>query len=379
MKIYMEENMCTVYKIVFHKMQNILNGIGYENVPSPEGADVCLVGSCAAFNADESRSIEMIGRVIRSGAPVYVFGCMTSVNPRKISGGHIYASWDAKRMLEDITGRTDIPWNDTALPCDFRSEHDYRIKDFSKKFIGISTGCNFKCSYCPHVMGTGPIESIPVDMILSQVRGLSGGETKTIVLTGTDTACYGVDIGSSFARLLGEVLLSVGTGIDIHIAQFNPEGLFNNDGILRLLSDPRIKDVQLPIQTASPRLLRLMNRKYSTKKLQSFIDELKRNNPSVFLRTDLLVGFPTETISDLIKSIGYVRRNFSEAAVYTFERKAGTPICDAGIKDIGEEEVLIRERYAVESLRKSGMLVHSGGQKIETLIKNDNLKELLRR
>ena len=144
--------------------------------------------------------------------------------------------------------------------------------------------------------------------------------TETIVLTGTDTACYGVDIGTSFSVLLKNVLRRLRNDIAIHIAQFNPEGLFFNDEhmylMCDLLGDVRVTDIQLPIQTASQRLLRLMNRNYSLVKLEKFIETLRTRNQALILRTDLMLGFPTETVGEVDESIEYARNNFNEIAIY---------------------------------------------------------------
>lgn len=379
-KIYMVENMCTIYKLMFHKIQNALNSLGYENVYSPQDADVCLVGVCAAFDADEERSDRMIESVTSSGALVYVYGCLPSINPKKISLLVSYASWESLKLVRDLTGVRDFEWDDEAFPCDFRCKEDYRVKDSDKKFIGISTGCNFSCSYCPHVKGAGPMVSIPRDCILEQVGKLGG---KTLVFTGTDTACYGWDIKTNFASLLGDVLGVAGSDVSIHISQFNPEGLFFDADttltMMHLFSDKRLRDVQMPIQTTSERLLRLMGRVYSPEKLEKFISSVKANNNSIFLRTDIMVGFPTETWDDVVQSVEYVCRNFSEVAVYAFEMKDVSPIYDMHLETIPQEEVSKRKNYAENMLRSSGLLVHSGGQNVETLMENDYIKELRRK
>lgn len=382
-RLYVADNMCTIYKLVLHKVQRTLNDLGYTNVDSPAKADLCLVGLCASFEADEDRSIEILKRVYEAGALVYTYGCMVTVNPSRIQSAPLFPSWDVQGLLRGITGDQRLAWDWSGLPNTFRTHADYRVRDPRKKFVAISTGCNFQCSYCAHRLGTGPLVSVPVDDILDQIRGLNDGETKTVFLTGIDTACYGQDIGTSFATLLDRILCIINPRIDIHIAQFNPEGLrLDSDSsygryLLSLFTDPVVRDIQLPIQTTSPRLLTLMNRRYSPDALGRFLAALA-DAGGTFLRTDLMVGLPTETEDEFIYSVAYARRYFDEIAVYAFEMKKGTSVCGMDLTPVNGADVMWRRKFAMESLGNFGLLVHSGGQDVEGLLANDRAKALRR-
>ena len=381
--VYIEDGMCTVYKLILHKVQRTLNDLGYRNADSPEEADLCLVGLCASFEADEDRSVEILKRVYEAGTPVYAYGCMVTVNPSRIQSAPVFPSWDVQGLLRAITGDQNLGWDWRGMPNGFRTDADYRACDPTKKFVAISTGCNFRCSYCPHRVGTGPLVSVPEDEVLDQIRGLSDTETKTIVLTGIDTACYGEDIGTSFAVLLDRILGIINPRVDLHIAQFNPEGLHLETDpkyawyMLALFADPRVKDIQLPIQTTSPRLLALMNRRYSPDALGRFLTNLV-DTGGTSLRTDLLVGFPTETMEEFAESVTYARRYFDEVAIYRFEMKKGTPVYSMGLTPVAGADVVWRRKSAMDLLRQSGLLVHSGGQDVETLLENDRAKALRR-
>ncbi len=383
MKIHIEDNMCTVYKLMLHRMQNILLDNGYELAADLNDADLCLAGVCAAFTADEQRSAGIVERLRGAGRPLYAYGCMTKVNPEKIATPLQFASWRADDLLRELLDGNAIFPQRQSLPATFRRRSDYRVYNPRKKFIGISTGCSFECSYCPHRKGAGSIRSIPSPDIMDMLREFDAATTETIVLTGIDTACYGLEIGTSFYALLKELLGALGKGINVHIAQFNPEGLFITpdypDMMLELWSDARIKDIQLPIQTGSRRLLSLMNRNYCPDTLDHFLSSLKKTNPAVMLRTDLLIGFPTETVQELEESIEFVVRHYSEVALYIFEMKKETPIYSMGLPSIPPEEAERRRRYAAERIGASDILVHSGAQKIETLMQNDVRKEASRR
>lgn len=379
--------MCTIYKLMIHKMQNVLLDNGYKLVGTPSDADILLAGVCAAFEADEQRSIVIVEKLTKVGKPLFVYGCMTQVSPDKLDiyPPLQYASWEADNLMRVLTegGNGTCSIYKGAIPDTFRKKSDYRVYNPKKRFIGISTGCSFECSYCPHKKGAGDIRSISQKDIIDTIAKTTDSGGETIVLTGIDTACYGSDIGTSYHALLQEILQSIDSRINIHIAQFNPEGLFLSPAypqmMIDLWSDPRIKDIQLPIQTGSQRLLALMNRHYSMDSLDTFLSSLKRKNSKAMLRTDLMIGFPTETIEELELSIAFTIRHYSEVALYVFEMKQGTPISNMDMPIVPSDEAQQRLKYASNKLHAAGLLVHSGSQRIETLLKNDRNKENLRR
>jgi len=71
-KIYIKENMCTIYKLIFHKIQNVLEKNGYIVVDDPQESDICLAGLCAAFDADEKRSMEIVEEMEQADKPMYL-------------------------------------------------------------------------------------------------------------------------------------------------------------------------------------------------------------------------------------------------------------------------------------------------------------------
>ena len=382
-KIFIKENMCTIYKLVFHKIQNVLEKNGCVIVDDPQESDVCVGGLCAAFDADEKRSVEIVEEMSQADKPIYLYGCMTTVNPAKLRVNRQFPSWQGNKLVQKVLQKEPFCWDQDVLPNDFRSVKDYRVYNPRKKFVGISTGCSFTCSYCPHKIGTGNIVSFPEMKILKQIKEINNNDTETIVITGTDTACYGMDIGGSFSGLLRKLLSILAPHITVHISQFNPEGLFIAEEdtaiLLDLFSRETVTDIQLPIQTASPRLLKVMQRKYDIDELDSFLTHVKNRNPHLMLRTDLLVGFPTETHEDLDASIAFACKHYSEIAVYTFEMKRGTLIAKMNLPELSEEEKEARRRYTEKRAREAGLLVHSGGQSIDSLIRNDIAKEEIRR
>lgn len=372
----MEDNLCTIFKLVFHKMQRFFLLNGQTIVNNPEEAELIVIGTCAAFDADETRSAELASKIKIFNKPVYVYGCMTSVNPGKLKLKNLFPSWDAQLLVESIVAKPKASWDSIDLPTEFRIKSDYRVYNLKKNFVGISTGCAFECSYCPHKIGAGNIISRPVNKILDQVKYLINNGSQTIVITGTDVACYGKDIGISFPSLLERILKISPKKIQFHIAQFNPQGFYLGfKKLIRCCQDERVTDFQLPIQTTSERLLMMMNRYYSIEDIRKFIIAVKKKNKNIVFRTDLIVGFPTETEEEFIKSIEFVVRYFDEIAVYGFELKRKTLIASYNLPLFNKSLIKKRVKYALQRIKHEGLLAHSGGQDVCSLCYNDQDKE----
>ncbi len=296
MRFYMKDNFCTIYKLKFHQLQQFLEENGLKPVTELQDADVVISGVCAAFDADEARAISIMKSNAKRHVPHYTIGCLVGVNPAGLVTDYSYRTWEFARLARDLTGVDDPDYDNAPLPSLFRTKDDYRVFDPTRRFVGVTTGCGFECSYCPHKVGAGSVKSRPMDVVIADVRSAIAEGARVIHLTGLDTASYGKEVGDYFGRLLAEVLASVGDEAVFHIAQFNPEGMGSGDDfetLLRASSDRRVVDIQLPIQTASERLLGLMKRDYRLSSVRSLVERLRSANPQVFLRTDVMLGFPS--------------------------------------------------------------------------------------
>lgn len=364
-------------RLQIHKIQNILCKTNIEIVNNAIDADVCVAGVCSAFYADEKRSLDLVDFLKSLDKEVYAYGCMCAVNPDKLSSDRNYKTWEADKLLYDISGNKTEFFFNSILPDFFSRKEEYRVYDPGKKFLCITFGCSFDCSYCPHKLGIGKPYSInEQEIIYKIVEYNSDPLIHTIYLTGTDTACYGFEVGSTFAKLLDAILVFIRKDIKIVVSQFNPEGIFRDyDLTFKSFGNKQIIELQMPVQTGSQRLLKLMNRNYNLQVVGEFLQKLKKVNSKIYLRTDVLAGFPTENWDDIAATIAFVKNNFSEVAVYEFEMREGTKISTMGLDCIDPEMRKERYKYYIESFKQNGMNVHSGGQAIETLIENDCIKE----
>ena len=214
-KIYMTQpqGMCTVLRLQMHKIYQALDNAGCVMVEGPEDADVSILGNCAAFDADENRSIKLIEKVKSMNKNVYSYGCMCNVNPESLKAAKLFKVWEIEQLVNGITGGRGEFRKEEVLPDEFRLKEEYRVYDKSKRFLGITFGCPFECSYCPHQLGVGEPYSFPINEILSRIHEYNKSDMiRTLYITGTDTACYS-DAGKGFAELLELILKNIRSNI----------------------------------------------------------------------------------------------------------------------------------------------------------------------
>ena len=372
---YIKDNVCTPYKLLLSRVARFFQANGWVGVDRPQEADLAIAGCCAAFHSLEAEALglarEVVAGVSAGGRGESVlFGCLAGVSPEKAAAlgpDHIICSPDwrdfARWLPEARVGLDDV---DPAT--EFRLKEEYRIYDPGKQFVLIQTGCSSNCPHCPHKLGIGELASFEPDFVLDQVKRLAESGVHTVVVTGNDTGSWGTDLpgGWTFPALVRRMLEYP---VNLHLAQVNPDWAHTyRDELLELLRDPRIKDFQVLIQTTSPRLLTIMRRKPVVRELGDFFARLREARPDIFLRTDLIMGYPTATEAEEAETVEYVIRYFDEVAVHGFERFEHTAMEGLGLPFFPRAEVRARTDRAVERLRAAGnILVHRGGQVYETM------------
>jgi tRNA-2-methylthio-N6-dimethylallyladenosine synthase len=170
-------------------------------------------------------------------------------------------------------------------------------------------GCNNFCTYCIVPFVRGREYSREVADILDEIRYLSSIGVKDITLLGQNVNSYGktLDKKVSFPELLKKV--SEIDGIErIRFTTSHPKD-FNKDLILAMkYSDKICKQIHLPVQSGSNRILKLMNRKYSREEYLKKISILQQEIPDIKITTDIIVGFPYETEQDFYETIDIVEK-----------------------------------------------------------------------
>ncbi|WP_419786129.1 radical SAM protein [Pseudodesulfovibrio sp.] len=380
-KVYFTpDEMCTTIKLEMRRVQDFFLVNDWEVTTDPDQADLLLCLTCSGWEKLEHNSIHTLQSLQKYGDKVVSVGCVNNVNPEGIRAVHSGRCIDTHNFehIESLIDHPRVTMKELSAPSMFRTREDYRLYDLTKRFVNIAMGCSFKCTYCPHRIGLGPLRSRTRKDILNQIEELKQENLRILVLTGMETAYYGTDIGTTFPELLRDVLAMDGH-FDIHVAQFHPIGVTKYaDELLPLFSNPRVTDIQMPIQSTSPRLLKMMGRPQLSERLGDFLHQVSANNSRVVLRTDLIIGFPTETMEELDASIDFASANYDEAAVYGIEIRKGLPTEKYLDQTFSAEELHRRCAYAASRLEKAGTMAHGGQQSEESLLDLEARKQKIR-
>lgn len=283
-------------------MAGCLVEAGYVLVDSLAGADVIVYNTCAVKGPTENRMIELLKRVPR-GKKLVVVGCLPLINFERLQREATFDGAAGPALGERIVGVVDAV---------LRGEKVLALEDAEKAkpslrlprvrinpvigIIPISYGCLGSCAYCCVVFARGRLRSYTVGEIIERVKlDLSSG-VREFWLTSQDTACYGLDIGTSLPELLRAVC-SVDGDFKVRIGMMTPNmALKILDKLVEAYKDKKVfKFLHIPVQSGDNEVLIRMRRFYTVEDFKQIVNVFRESFPKMTIATDVICGFPGET------------------------------------------------------------------------------------
>jgi len=308
----------------------------YEIVEFDQFSDIYVINTCMVTNTGERKSKKYIRRPyqINPNAIVIAMGCLTQLKAEEIlqiDGVKIVlGTKNRDKIIEYLEEylNTNIKLNKVE-PLETNENYDRLfISDFKnhqRAFLKIQDGCNNFCSYCIIPYTRGRIRSKPRDVVLEEAKRLVQSGHIEIVLTGIHTGGYGEDLKDySFGELLADLETIEGLR-RIRISSIEITEL--TDEVVQVIqqSSKIVNHIHIPLQSGSNRILKRMNRKYTTEQFYAIIQKLRHNIPNLAVTTDVIVGFPGETAADFQEEYEFIQKvNFQELHVFPFSRREGT-------------------------------------------------------
>lgn len=307
---------------------------GYTIVKDGQSADLCIINTCTVTDRADSKCRSMIRGQIRKNphSVIVVAGCYSQMGYKQISRIPGVDVVIGNQQKLDILNFVDHQKNDRPIIVRDKIDKD----DFTIQFVGdlpynkranlkIQDGCDFFCSFCiiPHARGRA--RSREFQNLQDEARTLAHRGVKEIILTGVNIGTYDFE-GKGVLEVV-DALDSI-EGIDrIRISSIEPTTipteLFDrmNDASHALLPF-----FHIPMQSGCDRILQEMKRKYTAAEYFEFIDLVKQEVNNVYLGSDIMVGFPGETVAEFDETC----RRFLEsplhfAHVFTYSERKGTP------------------------------------------------------
>lgn len=315
-------------------------------VDNEEDADVLVFNTCSVRDQAERKAIGKIGLMkrLKKRKPdmvIGIMGCMAQNHGESLVQQLPHVDFvigtGQLHTLPDVV-KTELEKRRTIVSV----EHDSAVltglgahnltKDQVSAFIAISRGCDRFCSYCivPYVRGREKSRAIPD--IVSEARLLVQEGIKEIMLLGQNVAAFGAEGKapplpedfSPFADLLTE-LDSIDGLARIRFTSPHP-AYFNEKLINTIISTNKVCDhVHLPLQSGSDKILKAMNRPYTSDQYSAIIEKLRSARPDMTFSTDIIVGFPGETDEDFEQTRLMMRQvAFDNAYIFKYSPRQGT-------------------------------------------------------
>jgi MiaB/RimO family radical SAM methylthiotransferase len=397
----MEEMGCDRRRLDAQSIRAFLKTNGYTIVDDPRAADRIIVVTCAFKKAEEDESVRRLRSLRRYGREILVYGCLAdiaagryeefsdipSVAPRDINtidrhfedvsspfstvGQATVLAPSARgftrvrRMIE--SGRMRSPGSLIQVPRlgvdRLRAMRANAVPSFN---LVISRGCMGSCSYCAIRKAVGHVVSRSVEDIVAEFAAGYGEGHRRFNLLGDDTGCYGLDRESSLPELLralfeaSEAVASPAGGgpgtrspAHFNIRELHAHHLVvQNREILAMKGAGLIEAILCPSQSGSDRILGLMRREHTAGELSEALHRVRSLHPGIRLETQIIVGFPTETVDDFTQTLGFVKEvGFDSVVVFPYDDKEGTE-SQAMSGKVTDREIRDRMRSAFRFFRR---------------------------
>ena len=339
---YVETYGCQQNEADSEKLRGYLAQCGYAIGSQAEGADVVIMNTCAIREHAEQRVFGNLGALTHTkrrhpGQKIFLCGCMAGEEKvsKRVKESYPYVDgvfsthhlWQFPEILYDVLTKPGRVFYVQEEPGSI-AEGIPQVRDSGlKAWVSIMYGCNNFCTYCivPYVRGRE--RSRRPECILEECRGLIKNGAKEITLLGQNVNSYGKDLGqgvdfadllAQIAQLPGEFLVRFMTS---HPRDASPK-LFDT-----MARYPKIaKQLHLPFQSGSSRVLKAMNRHYDRETYLEKVNYAKSVMPELVLTSDVIVGFPGETEEEFEQTVSLIQQvHYDSLFTFIFSPRTGTP------------------------------------------------------
>ncbi len=313
---------------------------GFSRGNFSDQCDVYVINTCTVTAEADRKSRQCIRRALGRNPSAYVMvvGCYAQTTPEDIAAipgvayvsgtyGKMKLAEHAKAVLTSIGHapyQTEVAVTDVDVaPFEAMSiTHSPR----TRAYVKIEDGCECRCTYCAIPGARGRVRSKAPADVIREVEALYLSGVKEVVLTGIETASYGVDLDGYRLIDLLEDLNAKLPDLRLRLGSMTPE-IMNEHFVARLAElGCMVPHFHLSMQSGCDRVLASMKRRYNTRQAIAAMERLRAVMPRVQFTTDLMVGFPGETDEMFEETLTFVRRaRFLDMHVFAYSRRPGTP------------------------------------------------------
>ncbi|MDP2927351.1 MAG: MiaB/RimO family radical SAM methylthiotransferase [Candidatus Omnitrophota bacterium] len=291
-----------------------LNFKDYSIVEDIAQAGVVLVNTCAFIQEAKRESIDAILDLIQLKKQgklkkIIVYGCLAQ---------------RYKNLAKDLP---EVDAFVGTLGLNHESKR-FALTPKHYAYLKICEGCVNRCSYCVIPKIKGSLKSLDEPTIIRKVKRFNRQKISELNIIGQDITGFGMD-ASGESQLTGLLRKIISNAPDIgwiRLLYLNPQRVTNELLELIATSAQVCKYIDLPIQHINNRILKLMNRAITKEEIIALIKKIRKTIPGVYLRTSLIVGFPSETEKEFSELLEFIKEaKFQRLGAFIYSREEGTP------------------------------------------------------
>lgn len=326
---------CRVNRVESDRITSDLAAAGFALV-DPDEADVIVINTCAVTGEAEAKTRKAVRHALAGPREpiVVVTGCVVNLHPGELTdlSPRVIAEpskIDVARTAARVAGVAEV------APAVAGEHHDLSdLLGRSRLGIKVQDGCNNRCSYCIVWKARGPERSVPVDVVLEQVREAERAGIPEVVLTGVNLGAYdGVDAADSHVEIdeLLNIILRETDIPQVRLSSLEPMDVHERLIDAMVAGGERVAPfLHLPLQSGCTATLERMNRPYTAEEYEQNVAMIRSKLPAASISCDIIAGFPGETDEEFAQSLALCERvGFSRMHVFRYSARPGTPAAES--------------------------------------------------
>ena len=308
-------------------------GFGLANFE--ESANVYVLNTCSVTESAERECRQVIRRALRQNPQAFIIvtGCYAQLRPEEIARieGVDFVLGSSEKfklfsLIDNFNKRdtTCVSVTPTENLIEFGLARSSESDSRTRAFLKIQDGCDYNCSFCTIPLARGSSRSLSIDQVVNEFKKLLDDGYKEIILTGVNVGDYGKNSDVDLFKLL-QSLVNLDDQFRIRVSSIEPNLLSEKIIDLVAESDKLCKHFHIPLQSGSPRILKAMQRRYTTTEYEKLIYNIKNKIPYAGIGVDVIVGFPGESEEDFIHSHNFLRElPVSYFHIFTYSERPDT-------------------------------------------------------
>jgi tRNA-2-methylthio-N6-dimethylallyladenosine synthase len=392
-KLFVKTYGCQMNVYDSERMAEALGAGGYEQVDSPDGADMILLNTCHIREKAAEKVYSELGRLkpLRDANPdlkIGVAGCVAQAEGEEIMrrqpmvdlvvGPQTYHR--LPKMMEALDR------GEKALDTDFPEEDKFLHLPKARKprrgptaFLTVQEGCDKFCSFCVVPYTRGAEVSRPVARLLQEARELVERGVREITLLGQNVNAYHGDGPDGAEWGLARLIWALAEidGLDrIRFTTSHPNDM--DDALIEAhgTCDKLMPYLHLPVQSGSDRILKAMNRKHTRAQYIDLIARIRAARPDLLLSGDFIVGYPGETEAEFEDTLNLVRTvGYGQAYSFKYSARPGTPAAERAPVDPDVASARLQRLQALLSEQQTQAQDAMVGRRVKVLFEKPGRME----